>query len=319
MGKTTKTIDAARNPVSIVKKSALVTIYNQRYLFMLLLPSAVFVILFQYVPIYGISIAFKQFHPLLGIGGSPWVGLKHFIDLFNSLSFTRVLSNTLIINIYHIVFGFPAPIILALLLNELRHLKFKRSVQTITYLPHFLSWVIVGTFVVRVLSPTGGLVNEAIRAFGGRPVLFLLEPRYFRGILVSSAIWKSVGWGSILYLAALATIDPNLYEAAVIDGAGRWRQTFSITIPGIKSTITILLVLRFASMLESNFEQIFVLYNPSVYRVGDVISTYIYRIGLGQAKYSETAALGVFNSLIGLTLILSGNKIIKKYNDVAMW
>lgn len=301
------------------KKSVWATLYAQRYLFLLLLPSAVFVVIFNYFPIYGITIAFKQFHPLKGIGGSPWVGLKHFIDLFHSLSFTRVLTNTLIINVYHIVFGFPAPIILALLLNELHLPTFKRSVQTITYLPHFLSWVIVGTFVLKILSPTGGIVNQMITGLGGKPVLFLLEPGYFRGILVSSAIWKEIGWGSILYLAALSNIDPNLYEAATIDGAGRWRQTLHVTLPGIKSTITILLILRFARMLNSNFEQIFVLYNPSVYRVGDVISTYIYRIGLGQAKYSETAALGVFNSLIGFFLIITGNKLTKKYNEVAMW
>lgn len=293
--------------------------YRQRYLYLLLLPSLVFVILFNYLPIYGITIAFKQFHPLKGIVGSPWVGLKHFEALFGSIQFGRVLRNTVVINIYHLIFGFPAPIILALLLNELTARKFKRTVQTITYLPHFLSWVIVGTFVVKVLSPTGGVVNVVVQALGGDPVLFLVEPSYFRGVLVLSSIWKEAGWGAILYLAALASIDPNLYEAATIDGAGRWRQTLHVTLPGLRTTIAILLMLRFAYMLESNFEQIFVLYNPSVYRVGDVISTYVYRIGLGQARYSETATLDVFNGVIGLVLIVTGNTILKKRYEVGMW
>ena len=269
--------------------------------------------IFEYGPLYGIQLAFKDFAIMKGISGSPWVGWKHFHYLFTaSPDFARIFRNTVVISFYHIVFGFPAPIILALLLNEVRLARFKRVVQSISYLPHFLSWVILSGLLTAILSPTTGAVNVALQWLGFDPIYFMADPRYFRFTLVASNIWKEVGWGSIIYLAALAGIDPSLYEAAVMDGASRWKQTLYITLPQMLPVISIMFILRIGSVMNAGFDQIINMYNPAVYSVADIIDTYVYRIGLGQLQYSLTTAVGVFKNVIAFLLVLLTNYLVKK-------
>jgi len=290
-----------------------------KYLLLMLLPTFIILGIFSYGPMYGAIIAFKNYNPRLGIIGSPWTGMDHFIKLWGNMFFQRIFTNTISISLLHLLWGFPAPIILALLLNEIKQRKFKRTVQTITYLPHFLSWVIIGGFMLSLLSPTRGLVKSLSYVFGftyDRAVLS--EPAYFRSILVTSGIWQSVGWGSIIYLAAIAGINPELYEASEIDGANRFRKMLNITLPGISSTIAVLLILRVGGIMNSNFEQIFLLYTPATYRVADVFSTYIYREGLLKANFSYTTAIGLFQSSINFFLIVATNWICRKLGR-AMW
>ncbi len=268
---------------------------------------------------YGASLAFKEFSPLDGIWGSPWIGLKNFETLFQMNDFWTVTRNTVIINIMYICIGFPAPVIFALLLNELRVKVFKRFVQTITYLPYFISWVVIGGLLLDFLSPTRGLINVVLKLLGFEEVFFMIRPDYFRWILVLSSIWKNLGFNAILYLAALSNIDPQLYEASSMDGAKKMRQLWHITLPGISSTVVLLFILSIGSIMNSNFEQTFVLYNPSVYETGDLISTYIYRIGLLGAQFSLTTALGLFNSIINFTLLIFANRMARKYSEYAIW
>jgi len=256
---------------------------------------------------------------MLGIWGSRWVGLQQFYKLLSSMFFQRVFVNTILISLYNLAWGFPMPIILALLLNEIAKTGLKRVIQTITYLPHFLSWVIIGGFIFNLLSPSQGLLVSISRLFGFRyDFAPLADPRYFRTILVTSSIWQNVGWGTILYLAAITGIDPELYDAADIDGAGRFRKMFNITLPGIMPTIATLLILRMGGVMNSNFEQIFVLYSPSVYSVGDVISTYVYREGIGKANFSYTTAMDLFRSVINFILIIITNRISRMMGR-SMW
>jgi len=268
---------------------------------------------------YGAIIAFKNYNPMLGIWGSKWAGLQQFTKLFNSIFFYRVLTNTVLISLYHLVWGFPMPIILALLLNEITNTKLKRTIQTITYLPHFLSWVIIGGFVFNLLSPSQGVLASIAKLAGLRyDAAPLADPKYFRTILVASGIWQNIGWGTILYLAAITGIDPELYDAADIDGAGRLTKIINITLPGIMPTIATLLILRMGGIMSSNFEQIFVLYSPSVYGVGDVISTYVYREGIGRANFSYTTAMDLFRSVINFGLIIVTNRISRSLGR-SMW
>ena len=281
-------------------------------LYSMILPGLVFFIVFKYVPLTGSIIAFQDYNVFKGVFGSPFVGLKHFEALFSYPEFYRVLRNTLLISVYQLLFGFPAPIVLALLLNEVRKMAFKRTVQTILYLPHFLSWVVVGGMVINFLSPSTGLVNEALEWLGFERVYFMQEPAYFRSIVVSSGIWKEVGWNTIIYLAALAGINPELYEAAEVDGAGKFRQALSITIPSILPTVMVLLLLNIGHILDLGFEQIYMLLNPLVREVGEVFDTYIYRVGLLGAQYSYTTAIGIFKSVVGFVLIIGANWLSKK-------
>jgi len=289
-------------------------------LYLFILPGLGILLVFNYLPLYGITIAFKDFNPIAGIWDSTWVGLKHFQRLWSSMFFWRVLKNTLVINLLQLTFGFPAPIILALLINEVRHRAFKRTVQTITYLPHFMSWVIVGGFVVTILSPTQGIISQASQFFTGErsEVFLMIEPAAFPWILVASQVWQSVGWGSIIYIAAISGINPDLYEAAIMDGANRWRQIWNITLPCLMPTIFVLLIIRVGQFMESNFEQIFVLLNPNVYSTGDVISTYVFREGLSKGNFSYTAAIGFFQSAIGFVLMVIVNRISKRL-DQSLW
>lgn len=293
---------------------------RSRSLYLLLLPGLVLLIVYRYIPMMGLTIAFKNFSFSKGIWDSDWVGLKNFEFLFfRHPNFFQLVRNTLIINIYKLIFYFPIPIVLAIFLNEIRSLRLKKLIQTTIYLPHFVSWVVFGSIVIQFLMPSTGIVNAFIKAIGRTPVFFLAEPKYFRGIVIITEIIKSAGWGTILYLAALTSISPELYEAASMDGASRWQKMRFITLPGISGTIVVLLLLEIGKMMDVGFEQIYVLANSQVYSVGDVLSTYIYRIGIGQAQFSITTAIGLFQSVIGLVLIVSANCLCKKLFDKNLW
>lgn len=287
-------------------------------IYLLALPVITYYLIFHYGPMYGLQIAFKDFSPARGIWDSPWVGFKHFMSFFDGIYFWRLIRNTLLINIYELVFAFPAAIILALLLNEIRGMMFKRWVQTISYLPHFISIVVVAGMMFDFLS-RDGLINQLLGFIGITPIDFLKEAGWFRFLFVSSGIWQGIGWGSIIYLASIANIDPTLYEAAKIDGANRWRQTFHITIPGIMPTIVIMLILNMGNMLSVGSDKVLLLYNPLTYETADVISTYVYRKGILEASYSFTAAVGLFNSVISFILIVSANAISKRVSENKLW
>lgn len=297
----------------------IVAIQKHKFLYLLLLPGIVWYFIYKYLPMYGLVIAFKDYNFSKGILGSPWVGLKHFKFLFSYPDFYRILKNTILLNVYELLFAFPASIILALLLNEIKNMVFKRSIQTIVYFPHFLSWVIFGGIIIQLLSPTNGFVNQILEVFGKEPIYFMSESKYFRPIVIISLILKEAGWGAIIYLAALAGIDPQQYEAATMDGATRFQQLIYVTLPGIRNTIILLFILQIGRMMDYGFEQIFILYNPMVYDVGDVLSTYIYRIGLQDARFSVATAIGFFQSFIGLILIWTANTIARRTSNVSIW
>lgn len=282
-------------------------------------PGLLFFVIFKYIPLFGSVIAFQNFNVFFGVFKSPWVGLQHFVDLFTFPDLIHILRNTLIISFYQLLFGFPAPILLALLLNEIRKMAFKRTIQTIVYLPHFLSWVIVGGLVLNFLSPHSGLLNSVIQELGGKPIYFMMDPKYFRTIVVTSGIWKDVGWGTIIYLAAMASIDKQLYEAAEVDGAGRFRQAVNITLPALLPTIMVLLLLQISGILDLGFEQIYILLNPMVTNVGDVFDTFIYRVGLVGGQFSYTTAIGLFKSIVSFILIVGANKLSKKLTGSSIY
>ncbi|BFT69320.1 ABC transporter permease [Paenibacillus sp. P36] len=290
-----------------------------RYLYAMLVPALIYYTVFHYVPMYGALIAFKQFSITKGIMGSPWVGFQHFTYLFELEKFWQVFWNTIVISLYRLVFGFPLPLIVAILLNEARKIMFKRTIQTIIYLPHFISWVIMGGLLISLLSTDQGAVNNAVRSLSGEPIGFLTDENIFRSTLVGSMIWKEFGWNTIIYMAALAGLNPQLYEAAVMDGANRWRRIWHITLPGIRSTIIILFILRIGSLMEAGFEQIFVLYHPGVYRVADIIDTYVYRIGLTEGRYSLAAAVGLFKSAINFTLLIVANWLSRALGEQGVY
>ncbi|MBE1445331.1 putative aldouronate transport system permease protein [Paenibacillus sp. OAS669] len=291
---------------------------KNRYLYLLSLAGILYYIIFKYVPMYGAIIAFKNYLPSKGIWGSPWVGFKHFEDFFGSHYFWRVLRNTLLINLYELFFAFPAPIILALMLNEVRRAFFKRMVQTITYLPHFVSMVVICGMLVD-FSQKAGLLSTILTWFGAERQNLLLNPDLFRTIFVGSGIWQGIGWGSIIYLAALTSIDTQLYDAATVDGAGRWKQMIHVTIPGIMPTIVILLILQIGGMMNVGFEKIILLYNSQTYETADVISSFVYRRGILEANYSYSTAVGLFNSAINFLLLIIANRISRKVNETSLW
>lgn len=286
-----------------------------RHIYLMAVPVVLFYALFHYSPMYGLIIAFKDYNVFKGILGSPWSGLDNFKLVFGDDYFWKVVRNTAVISLLKLAFGFPAPIIIALLLNEVLHMGFKRVIQTIIYLPRFISWVIMAGIMINILSIHGGLVNEIVKLFGGTPQSFLLKPDYFRPIVTISHIWKTAGWGSIIYLAALAGINFELYEAAVIDGAGKLRQTWHVTLPGIRPAIILLFILSLADILNAGFDQIFVLYNPLTLEVGDIIDTYVYRQGLQAARYSYATVVGIFKSVIGLILIYGSDRLFKALGE----
>jgi putative aldouronate transport system permease protein len=291
-------------------------------LYLMVLPGVLFYLIFHYLPMFGIVIAFQDFKPVLGIKGiftGEWVGLKNFNRFFQSYYFSRVFVNTISISGLKLICGFPAPILLALLINEIKNMRYKRLVQTFSYLPHFLSWVIVASLIQFILSPTTGFVNEVMSALGMEKTFFLGSPEYFRGVLVLSNIWKDVGWSSIIYLASIASIDECQFEAAIIDGASRFRRIWHITLPSIREVIIILLILNTGQLLNAGFEQIFLLYSPSVYNVADVIDTYVYREGLIKLNYSFATAVGLTKSAFALLLVVTTNKLARQFDAGALW
>lgn len=289
-----------------------------KYKYLIILPVLVYLVLFAYKPMYGIIIAFKDYRPALGIGASKWVGWKHFRNFFNDIYFGRLIKNTFSISGLSILFGFPAPILLALFLNEIRVNWFKRGIQTITYMPYFISMVVVCS-LVRTYVQYDGLVSQLAVAFGGKARNFLMSSKYFYPIYIISDIWKNIGWNSIIYLAALTSIDQEQYEAARIDGAGRLKQMVHITVPGILPTIVILFILRMGSILSVGHEKILLLYNEGIYDVADVLSTYTYRKGILNAAYSYSTAVGLFNSLVNVAFLLLSNFISRKTTELSLF
>ncbi|HZG57947.1 ABC transporter permease [Paenibacillus sp.] len=282
-----------------------------KLLWLLALPGILHFVVFKYIPMFGNVIAFQNYNIFQGVFESPWVGWFHFERMFLYPEFYEILKNTLVISFYSIVFGFPAPLVLALLLNELRQSWIKRPVQTLLYLPHFLSWVIVGGIFTQLLNPTG-VVNKLLASYGIERIDFLTNPDTFVGMIVSLGIWKEVGWGMIIYLAALAGINPNLYEAAMVDGANRWRRMWHITLPSLLPSIVVLFLLRIGNLLDANVEQMLVFMNPLVRDVGEVIDTYVYSVGLLSAQFSYTTAIGLFKSVIGIALVVGLNQLSRK-------
>ncbi len=272
-------------------------------LYVMIVPGVIFVLLFRYYPMYGVVIAFQDFSPAKGFAGSPWIGWENFEFLFSLPEFSRIFGNTLVISISKIVADQVGAVILALLLNEARRILFRRTIQTMIYLPHFLSWIVLGGILLDILS-AGGILNQAIRALGFKPQLWLGSNDWFRGTVITSGFWKNVGFSTIVYLAALTAINPVLHEAAAIDGAGRFRRIWYITLPGIRPTIVLLAALSLGDVLQAGFEQILTLYSPAVYRTGDIVDTYVYRVGLISAQYSLAGAVGLFKSFIGFILIV---------------
>jgi putative aldouronate transport system permease protein len=284
----------------------------------MLAPVIAYYVIFHYGPMYGAIIAFKDYSPAEGILGSPWIGLQNFQDFFGSVYVLRLIRNTLAINILDIIFGFPAPIILALLLNELTSQHFKRWVQTITYLPHFMSLVVVVGIMVDFLA-RGGLINNLLGVLGIRSTAFMQEANWYWILYVGSNIWQSIGWGSIIYLAAIANVDPALYEAAVVDGANRWRQMWHITLPGIMPMIITLLILRIGMMMSVGYEKTILMYNPSTYDTADVIASYVYRKGVLGMDYGFSAAVGLFNSVINFAFLFAANRLSRGANQMSLW
>ena len=291
---------------------------RNRSLYLMVLPVILFYILFHYKPMYGAIIAFQDYNPRQGVTGSEWVGFDQFIRFFTSPYFGRLVKNTLLLSVYGIIFGFPAPIILALLLNELRARRFKKTVQTITYLPHFISLVVV-TGIIKDFTQSTGLINDIIVMFGGERSSLIQNPALYRTIYIVSDIWQGIGWGSIIYLSALSGVDQQLYEAASIDGAGRWKQLIHVTLVGIAPTIVIMLIMRMGQLLGTGYEKTILLYNEATYETADVIASYIYRVGILERNWSYSTAIGLFNSVINLALLIATNKISRRVSETSLW
>lgn len=290
-------------------------LWRERYLFLLLFPGLLYFIIYRYIPMLGNIIAFEDYSPFRGFLHSEWVGLRHFRTIFSDQEVVRVLWNTIFLSILQIVFAFPIPIVLAIMLNEVKNDRYKRIVQSVLYLPHFLSWVVV-IGIVTIFLKTEGIINKLLHmTFGSEPISFLQEPGWFMPLIILEVIWKESGWGTIIFLAALSGINPSLYEAAVVDGANRWRQIWHITLPALRSTIVILFILRLGSVLDSGFEQIFLMLNPFTMEVGNVLDTYVYFKGIQQADFSFGTAVGLFKSVVGLILILIANRLAKKFGE----
>ncbi|WP_261800525.1 sugar ABC transporter permease [Paenibacillus sp. PAMC21692] len=292
---------------------------RNRWLYMMVLPGLLYFLIFKYWPMYGIFISFKDYQPFLGFWDSPFVGFKHFERLFGDPNFLVLFRNTLILATYNILFFFPLPIIIALMLNELKQEFVKRTVQTLVYIPHFMSWVVVVGIAYMFFTTEGGIVNELIARFGGEKINFLISNDWFRFMVTAEVMWKETGWGTIIFLAALSGVDPQLYEAARMDGANRLRQMWHITLPAIRSTIVILLILRLGHFLDTGFEQIFLMLNAMNREVGEVFDTYVYSVGISQGQYSYSTAVGLFKSIVGLFLVVAANRLAKKFGEEGIY
>lgn len=288
-------------------------------IYVMLAPAIIWFIMFLYQPMYGLQIAFKDYSLFKGITGSPWVGFEHFETLFSSDQFLRAVKNTFIISGLTLLFGFPAPIILALMFNEILNQTFKRSAQTIVYLPHFISTVIIAGIVITAFSPSAGIVNTALGWFGIEPIYFLSKAEWFRPIFIGSGIWQEAGFSSIVFLAAIAGVNPSLYESAMVDGASRWQMIWKITLPSILPTILIMLIIRIGNLLEVSFELIILLYQPATYETADVVNTFIYRQGLQGGQYDLAGAAGLFNAVVAFILVMTANTISRRYSRTSLW
>lgn len=294
-------------------------VVRDRWLYVMLLPGVVYFLLFKYGPMYGLIIAFQNFQPAAGITGSEFVGMKHFARLFQEPMFFTLFRNTLLLGIYNILFFFPAPIALALLLNEIHRQRFKNAVQTLIYIPHFISWPVVVGLCYVLFTTEGGIVNEVIERLGGQELNILMSADAFRPTIIAQQIWKEVGWGTIIFLAALAGVNVELYESARMDGANRFHQMLYITLPAIKNTIIILLILRMGSFMDSGFEQIFLMVNPLNRQVGEVFDTYVYSVGLTGGQFSYSTAVGLFKSVVGLILVAAANRLAKWFGEEGVY
>ncbi|PIB23292.1 sugar ABC transporter permease [Amylibacter kogurei] len=288
-------------------------------IYAMLLPTIIWFLVFLYKPMYGLQIAFKDYSIFRGVANSPWIGLEHFQTLFSNDQFLRAIGNTIKISALNLIFGFPAPIILALMFNEVLHASYKRTAQTIVYLPHFISSVIIAGIVITAFSPTAGIVNTIIGWFGLDPVYFLTQPQWFRPIFVGTGIWQEAGFGSIVFLAAIAGVNPSLYESAVVDGANRWQMMWKITIPSILPTILIMLIIRIGNVMEVSFELVILLYQPATYETADVVNTWIYRQGLQSGQYDLAAAGGLFNAFVAFVLVMTANTLSRRYSRTSLW
>ena len=294
-------------------------IWAAKYLYLMFLPVFFYYVIFRYAPMLGLSIAFKNFNAFLGFDKSPWVGFKFFQQFFNSVYLWRLVRNTLLINLYDLVFNFPAAIILALLLNEVQNRRFKKVTQTITYLPYFVSSVVIASMVVQFLSPSSGIINNLIAALGGEREYFLVQPESFRTIYTLMNLWKNIGWNSIIFLAAISGINGELYEACMVDGGGYLRRMWHITLPGIAGTIVVLLIMRLGHVMDAGYETILLLQNNANLETSDVIGTYVYRRGLKGGEYSYGTAVGMFQSVIGFALVIFANWLSRRYSETSLW
>ncbi|NOU64008.1 ABC transporter permease subunit [Paenibacillus sp. LMG 31461] len=290
-----------------------------KYIYMLAFPAALYFLVFKYVPMWGILLAFQEYSPFRGFWQSEWVGFQHFANLFASNQFWNLFRNTLLINLFGLVFYFPLPIVLSVMLNEVGRESIKRVIQSIVYLPHFLSWVIVVSFTYFFLSVDFGLVNKVFAALGWDKISFMSDPNYFWGLLTAQSIWKEIGWGTIIFLAAIAGVDPQLYEASYVDGAGRLRRIWHITLPAIRSTAIILLILRLGHMLDVGFEQVLLMQSPLVLPVAEVFDTYVYKRGVLSGELSYSIAVGLFKSVVGLLLVVSANQLAKRSGEEGLY
>lgn len=292
---------------------------KKRYLYLMLLPGILYFLIFNYAPMYGVLIAFKDFNFKRGIMGSDWIGLENFRYMFQLDNFYSVFRNSMVLSLCRIAFTFPIPILLALFLNDVKNVKFQKTLQTLFYLPHFVSWVVIGSILVNFLSPTNGVINNIIQSLGGEPIFFLAEKKYFVPIVILTSLWKDSGWSTIIYLAAITGISGELYEAARIDGANKLQQLRFITFPCIKSTVVTMLILRLGSIMNNGFEQIFILQNSMNLSVSEVFETYTYRLGMLDGRYSFATTVGLFTSVIGVIFLLSSNYIAKKLGEDGIW
>ena len=292
---------------------------NDWQIYLMLLPTIIWMIVFLYKPMYGLQIAFKDYSIFRGVAASPWVGWEHFETLFSNDQFIRAFWNTIKISGLNLLFGFPAPIILALMFNEVLHAVYKRTAQTIVYLPHFISTVIIAGIVTTAFSPTAGVVNTVMGWFGMDSIYFLTKPEWFRPIFVGTGIWQEAGFGSIVFLAAIAGVSPSLYESAVVDGASRWQMMWKITIPSIMPTIIIMLIIRIGNIMEVSFELIILLYQPATWSTADVVNTFVYRQGLQSGQYDVAAAAGLFNAVVAFVLVMTANTLSRRYSRTSLW
>jgi len=315
----TRTPAVAQLPLRLVLAKARRRIFKYRWLYLMMLPGIVYFVCFRYLPLWNAQIAFKDFKPLMGVWGSPFVGFKHFVTFFNSYYFTELIRNTIFFSMAKLILGMPLAIFLALCLYESVFKYMKSVVQTISYMPHFLSWVIMFGILLMLLSPTDGLINEILKAMKLKPIGFLTSPAWFRVVVIVSDIWKETGWSTIIYLAALMSIDPNLFEAAAVDGASRLGRIWHVSLPGILGTVVVVTLLRLGNILDAGFHQIFVLYSLPVYSTGDILDTWVYRQGILEFQFSLATAVGIFKGTIGLILVVVADKLAKRITGSGLY